>query len=97
MDQWDQDFVNAEVEGCFKFGPRNIGSFQFGYVSGEIDYRLTARNGIPCLEFFWEGNDEMDLACGRGWATIEGDNISGVIFFHQGGESAFKARQSDGP
>jgi hypothetical protein len=56
MEQWDQDFVDAEVEGYFKFGPRNLGSFQFGYVQGEIDNRLTSRDGKPCLEFTWEGN-----------------------------------------
>lgn len=62
MEQWDQDFVDAEVEGYLKFGPRNLGSFQFGYVQGEIDNRLTTRDGKPCLEFTWEGNDEMAIA-----------------------------------
>src|SRR5260370_31692097 len=41
MEQWDQDFVDAEVEGYFKFGPRNLRSFQLGYVQGEICNRLT--------------------------------------------------------
>ena len=27
MDQWDQDFVDAEVEGFFEFGSDNLGSF----------------------------------------------------------------------
>ena len=36
MDQWDQDFVDAEVEGYFEFGLKNSGSFQFGYVQNEI-------------------------------------------------------------
>ena len=95
MEQWDQDFVDAEVEGYFKFGPRNLGSFQFGYVQGEIDNRLTNRDGKPCLEFSWEGNDEMDLASGRGWVVKSGDEISGTIFFHQRGESSFRARKSE--
>jgi hypothetical protein len=94
MEQWDQDFIDAEVEGYLKFGPRNLGSFQFGYVQGEIDNRLTTRDGKPCLEFTWEGNDEMSMACGRGWVVKDGDGLSGVIFFHQGGESALKARKS---
>ena len=95
MELWDQDFVDAEVEGYFKFGPRNLGSFQFGYVQGEIDNRLTSRDGKPCLEFTWEGNDEMNMACGRGWVVKNGNEISGMIFFHQGGESAFQARKSE--
>jgi hypothetical protein len=31
MDQWGQDFVDAEVEGFFEYGSDNQGSFQFGY------------------------------------------------------------------
>ena len=37
MDQWDQDFVDEEVDGYFEFGSDNAGSFQFGYVQGTID------------------------------------------------------------
>jgi hypothetical protein len=95
MELWDQHFVDAEVEGYLKVGPRNLGSFQFGYVQGEIDNRLTSRDGQPCLEFTWEGNDEMNMACGRGWVVKNGNEISGMIFFHQGDESAFHARKSE--
>jgi hypothetical protein len=35
MEMWGQDFVDAEVEGYFEFGPNGQGSFQFGYVSGD--------------------------------------------------------------
>lgn len=34
MDLWDQDFVDAEVEGHFTFAADGSGEFQFGYVSG---------------------------------------------------------------
>ena len=40
--------------------------FQFGYVSGDIDYRDGSRDGKPSIEWTWEGNDEMDPASGRG-------------------------------
>ena len=93
MDQWDQDFVDAEVEGYFEFGPNNSGSFQFGYVQGEIDYRHGIRDGHPCVEFTFDGNDEMDPAQGRGWAVLDGDEIKGMIFFHQGDEFEFKAEK----
>jgi hypothetical protein len=93
MEQWDQDFVDEEVEGFFEFDAKDNGSFQFGYVSGDIDYRLVTRDGKPSIEFSWEGHDEMEEAQGRGWAVIDGDELSGMIFFHQGDESAFKARR----
>ncbi len=31
------------------------------------------RDGRPGVEFSWEGNDECDLASGRGWAVLEED------------------------
>src|SRR5215470_6127617 len=93
MEQWDQDFVDAEVEGYFQFGPDGTGEFQFGYVSGGIDYRDGTRDDKPSIEFTWNGNDEMDPAQGRGWAVLDGEEIEGMIFFHQGDESAFEAKK----
>ena len=97
MEMWDQDFVDAEVEGYFEFRPSGQGSFQFGYVSGEIDYRDTIRDGKPGVEWSWDGNDEMDPAQGRGWAVIDGDEIHGLIAFHQGDESEFVAKRKGKP
>lgn len=93
MEQWDQDFVDAEVEGYFEFGPRGSGKFQFGYVQGGIDYRVVERDGKPAVEFSWDGNDEMDPAQGRGWAVRDGDEIEGMIFIHRGDESQFRAKR----
>lgn len=93
MTEWDDDFINAEMRGYFEFGYDGTGSFHFGYVHGVIDYRLGTRDGKPCAEFTWEGNDEMDSAKGRGWAVNDGDDIEGMLFFHQGDESGFKAKR----
>ena len=89
--------MDAEVEGYFEFGPDGMGSFQFGYVSGDIDYREGTRDGKPSIEWTWEGNDEMDPASGRGWAVLDGDEIHGVIAFHQGDESEFVAKKKVQP
>lgn len=78
MEMWDQDFVDAEVQGYFEFGPDGLGNFQFGYVSGEIDYLDTIRDERPGVEWSWDGQDEMDPASGRGWAVIDGDRIQGL-------------------
>jgi hypothetical protein len=93
IDQWDQDFVDAEVEGFFEFGSDNLGSFQFGYVKGDIDHRVTERDGKLSVEFSFEGHDEMDPSLGRGWAVVNGEEIDGLIVFHRGDESKFKARR----
>lgn len=93
MDEWDQDFVDAEVEGYVEFDPKGSGEFQFGYVHGGMDCRLTTRDGQPCVEWTWDGNDEMDPAQGRGWAVIKGEELHGLIAFHLGDESGFVAEQ----
>jgi hypothetical protein len=91
MEGWDQDFVDAEVEGFFKFDRDGDGAFQFGNVRGDIDYREVERDGKPAVEFSWEGNAEMNPALGRGWAVLDGDEIDGRIFFHFGLDSPFRA------
>ena len=96
MTKWDEDYINAEVQGFIKFDDKNGGNFQFGYVSGEMDCRLTTRDGEPAVEWTWDGNDEMDHAEGRGWAVLKGDELHGMIFFHEGDESGFVAKRAKG-
>ena len=93
MDQWDQEYVDEEVEGFIEFERKGLGSFQFGYVQGQIDYRTTTRDGKSAVEFSWEGGDGADGTpmSGRGWAVVEGDKLNGLICIHLGDESEFKA------
>src|SRR5476651_2616282 len=93
MEMWSQDVVDAEVEGFVEFELNGLGSFQFAYVSGDIDCRDSTRDGKPSVEWSWDGNDEMDPASGRGWAVIDGDEIRGVIAIHHGDESEFVAKR----
>ncbi len=39
MSMWDKDYIDEEVPGYFEFGADNLGSFQFGYVQSDVDYR----------------------------------------------------------
>ena len=87
MDQWDRDFIDEEVRGYFEFDQRDSGDFQFGYVQGQIDYRLDERDGKPAVEFTWDGHDEMDPAQGLGWMVLEGDELKGRLFVHLGDDS----------
>ncbi len=95
MDQWEQDYVDEEVEGFIEFDPQGLGSFQFGYMQGEVDYRPATRDGKPAVEFSWEGGDGADGTplTGRGWAVFGGDEIHGLICIHLGDESEFRARK----
>jgi hypothetical protein len=98
MEMWDQDFVDAEVEGYVRLDHGGAGEFQFGYVHGWIDHDLTEREGRPAAEWSWEGNDEMDPASGRGWAVLQDDGtIKGKLSFHQGDRSGFVAVRTGEP
>ncbi len=94
MDQWDQDYVDEEVEGFIEFDSKGLGSFQFGCVYGQMDHRDSTRDGHPCVEWTWEGNDESEAAMGRGWAVLEGEELKGRIFFHMGDDSEFRCRRA---
>ncbi|MGO8901446.1 MAG: hypothetical protein ACLQU5_24295 [Isosphaeraceae bacterium] len=45
MTEWDEDYIHEEVPAFIEFGEHQEGSFQFAYVRGEIDYRITTRRG----------------------------------------------------
>ena len=96
MDQWDRDFIDKAVRGYFEFDAKDSGSFQFGYVEGQIDYRLGERGSKPAIEFTWDGNDEMDPVEGRGWLILEGDELKGMLYFHLGDESEVVLKRESG-
>ena len=83
-----------EVPGHFTFKKDGTGQFQFGLVQGETDCRVESKNGEDRIEFSWEGQEEMDSASGRGWATIQNDELCCRIFIHLGDDSAFRAGRS---
>ena len=94
MSAWDEEFIDEEEEGFFEFDDNGSGQFHFGYVHGHMDCRLTTRDGEAAVEWTWDGNDEMDPAQGRGWAVVKGDELHGMIFFHEGDESEFVAKRA---
>ena len=93
MTEWDEDYLDEEVEAYIQLGADGLGSFQFGYVQGDIDYRTTMRDGQPAVEFSWEGGDGADGSpqTGRGWAVLADGKLKGMILIHRGDESGFVA------
>lgn len=96
MSMWDDDYINEEVPGYFDFGKKNLGSFHFGYVQGEVDYRLTERDSRPAVEFSFAGFDAGggDECSGRGWLVLEGDELKGMFYFHQGDDSGIVLKRA---
>jgi len=91
MGAWDADYFNEEHQAFIEFKSGGRGEFHFGYCQGIMDCRQTMKDGNPGVEFSWEGNDEMTQVIGRGWAKLEGDRLTGMIYIHQGEESSFTA------
>ena len=90
MELWDNDFLDLVEEAHVTFRSAADGEIAFGALKGFLDVRYGARDGSPCAEFSWEGNDENDQACGRGWATFgTADRLVGCFFIHNGDESGF--------
>lgn len=94
MDQWDVEDESEELQPFIEFEPKDSGQFQFGCVYGEMDCRLTQRDGQTAVEFSWDGNDETEHVFGRGWAVLDGDRLNGTIFFHLGDQFSFTARRA---
>jgi hypothetical protein len=96
MSQWDDEYLDEEVEAYIEFDDRGGGSFQFGYVRGIIDHREGRRDGQPAAEFSWEGGDGADgtALTGRGWAKPSDEGLDGMIVIHQGDESEFEATRA---
>jgi hypothetical protein len=75
--------------------PENGGEFQFRLVTGSIDGYLEDSNGKERFVFTWEGAAEMDEASGSGWLQLSSkDEVEGLIKFHGGDRSTFKARKA---
>ena len=95
MDEWDQEFVDGEVPGYIRFDPDGDGEFQFGGVHGLLDGEETERDGKPAIEFTWEGSNDADPACGRGWIVGQEDGtLLGKLFIHTSDSSGFTAEKN---
>ena len=95
MDQWDLDFMDMEAPAFIEFDSGGRGEFHFGCVHCSMDHRPAKRDGRPAVEWSFEGHDEGDAVIGRGWAVLQEDGaLEGMIVFHEGDESAFRAFKS---
>lgn len=90
MEKWHQEYLDPEVPAYIEF-VRDQGEFQFGTVRGWLDCRYGQQNGLPVVEFSWDGESDNDRGCGRGRATLVDERLEGHIFIHCSEDSSFKA------
>ena len=97
METWDEDYFNMEVQAYIEIDSRNLGDFQFGLVSGQIDGKVVEHADGNRFEFTWDGNDECDPANGSGWIKLkDAETIEGEFRSHFGDDSLFWAKRAEG-
>ncbi|MDA0654154.1 MAG: hypothetical protein O3C09_01990 [Proteobacteria bacterium] len=89
MPDYTDDFPDMMEPAYIFFDGNGGGEFAFGCVTGTID----GASDTDTVHFTWDGNNEMDDACGDGWAEVQPDGaLKGEICFHGGDEASFIAR-----
>lgn len=89
MDNWSNDYLDLMETAHITFTDASDGEIAFGALIGWLDVRYGMRDGQPCAEFSWQGQDNTDSASGRGWLTMdEQGRILGRLFIHCGEESS---------
>jgi hypothetical protein len=91
MELWGSDVLDLDGPAQITFDRDRLGSLQFVAVHGWIDYRASDRDGGRTVEFSWAGDDDGDPTSGRGWAALDGEQLVGRLFIHNGDDSAFVA------
>jgi hypothetical protein len=86
---YEDDYADM-VEPAYILFEATRGEFAFGCVTGSF----AGGGEHNAVEFDWDGNDEMDEACGSGWAELQADgSLRGEIRFQGGDDIAFIARR----
>lgn len=90
MDVWDNDVLDLVEQAHLTFEGPADGEIAFGALKGFLDVRYGARDGAACAEFSWQGYDDNDPACGRGWVMIgTAGRLVGHFFIHNADNSGF--------
>jgi hypothetical protein len=92
MPGYTSDYPDMVEPAYIRFDGDGSGEFAFGCVTGTIQGAGDTDN----IEFSWTGNDEMEQACGDGWAELQSNTaLEGQICFHNGDDADFIANPWD--
>ena len=59
MTEWDEDYINEEVQAFIEFEERREGRLPVRLRPGRASTAaMTTRDGEPAVEWSWEGNDD---------------------------------------
>jgi hypothetical protein len=90
---WDREALDLVAPAMLSLKPKGVGQIALIAIEAQLDYRVVMRDGLPGIEFSFQGFDEGDEVMGRGWALLQGQQLQGRLFFHQGDDSSFVAQR----
>lgn len=92
MPDFPPDYPDMVEPAYILFEGNGAGEFVFGCCTGHI---WTASNTkATCIDFSWDGSDEMTNVCGDGFAELQPDgSLHGEIEYHQGDAYPFIAQK----
>lgn len=94
---WDVDDLDLIEPAHLTLEPKGHGRLGLLAIEAILDYRVVQREGLPAIDFSFEGSDEGDRISGRGWAVLDGEQLRGHLFIHQGDDSGFTAARGKTP
>lgn len=90
---YDDEYIDLCGPGIVRIFSRGGGRMAFGAVDAELDCKLDHWSK-EVVHFTFEGGDEGDPICGRGYCTVDGDQMVGHLFWHLGDDVGFKAKRT---
>lgn len=87
------DDGQTSEEDFMQFGKVGTGTFKLGSTSGSLQGEEGTRDGLPSVEFSWEGtNLEGAATHGRGWVVVSPQgSLKGKVMTHGGPSMALAA------
>jgi hypothetical protein len=92
IEGFEKDYVDLCGPAKIEISTRGTGSIKFGAIEGYLDCKMDDFDDL-LLQFSFEGEDEGDRFCGRGYCFTEGGELIGRLFRHYGDDFRFKAKR----
>jgi len=89
IDSWHRDYLKLLLPAQIQFDLSGGGTVQFGDFKAQLVWKIPI--DVDVIEFAFKGNDKGADICGRGWATLIGNERTGHVYFQQGDNSNFNA------
>ena len=89
MELWDKKDIDLVQTGYIEISGTKA-DFHFICVDGHMDVRAAGNNNF---KFSFTGSDECDPVSGCGDFTFKDGMLVGRIYFHEGDDSSFMARE----